>query len=312
MVIGRWAGYSKVRVHNILAIAMEAYVTQADKLPLAGKMALITGGSGGIGSASARSLLTDGASVTLMGRREDALQAIRSNLQDYCKGNATVEIFAGDAQQTKDVRAAIELARAANGSLDICIATVGGGAIRPLLLHDADSFRQELELNILSAFLVVRYAAPVMNETGGGSIVCISSDAAKLAFPWLPAYTTAKSGLEGFVRATAEELSRFNIRVNAVRPGLTRTEATSALFDNPDIYKAFAEEKPLGRLGEPEDIAAGVRYLAGPESSWVTGQSFAIEGGNELRKAPDMAPMVEQIYGKEIFAAVLAGKEMDM
>ena len=74
------------------------------------------------------------------------------------------------------------------------------------------------------------------------------------------------------------------------------------------MKRRFAAEKPLGRLGEPEDVAAGVRYLAGPESSWVTGQSFAIEGGNELRKAPDMSALVEAIHGREAFAAVLAGR----
>jgi NAD(P)-dependent dehydrogenase (short-subunit alcohol dehydrogenase family) len=275
-------------------------------LPLLGKMALITGGSGGIGSACAQAFIRDGASVTLMGRSLDKLQAVRTRLQPELAAGARVELFAGDALETADVKAAIDLATT-DGKLDICVPTVGGGQIRPLLMHDADSFRSELELNIVSAFLVVRYSVPAMQAAGGGSIVCISSDAAKLAFPWLPAYTTAKSGLEGFVRAAAEELSRFGIRVNAVRPGLTRTEATAGLFDDPATYAAFAAEKPLGRLGEPEDIAAGVRYLAGPESSWVTGQSFAIEGGNELRKAPDMSVMVRQIYGEDAYQSVLAG-----
>jgi NAD(P)-dependent dehydrogenase (short-subunit alcohol dehydrogenase family) len=277
-------------------------------LPLAGKMTLLTGGSGGIGAACARSLIRDGASVTLMGRGLEALIATRHALESELTEGATIELFAGDVLDKDDIVAAIELATSIHGQLDICVATVGGGSIRPLLMHDAESFRAELELNIISAFHVVRYAVPSMKDAGGGSIVCISSDAAKLVFPWLPAYTTAKCGLEGFVRAAAEELSRFGIRVNAVRPGLTRTEATAGLFDDEAIHQAFAAQKPLGRLGEPEDIAAGVRYLAGPESSWVTGQSFAIEGGNELRKAPDLAPMVEQIYGKEAFEAVLAGE----
>ena len=143
---------------------------------------------------------------------------------------------------------------------------------------------------------------------GGGAIVCISSDAAKLVFPWLPAYTTGKSALEGFVRAAAEELSPFKIRVNAVRPGMTRSAATAALFADEEIYRRFAAEKPLGRLGEPDDVASGVRYLAGPESSWVTGQSLAIEGGNELRKAPDLGPMVEQIYGRDAWDAIHQGR----
>tara|TARA_B110000503_G_scaffold2955_1_gene3967 strand:- start:12 stop:416 length:405 start_codon:yes stop_codon:yes gene_type:complete len=114
-------------------------------------------------------------------------------------------------------------------------------------------------------------------------------------------------GLEGLVRSAAEELSPFKIRVNAVRPGLTRSKATRALFANPDLYQRFAAEKPLERLGEPGDIAHGIRYLAGPESSWVTGQSFAIEGGNELRKGADMSAMVEQIYGADAFASAKRG-----
>jgi NAD(P)-dependent dehydrogenase (short-subunit alcohol dehydrogenase family) len=277
-------------------------------LPLAGRMALITGGSGGIGTACARAFIMDGASVTLMGRGLEALIATRRKLQPQLTAGATIELFAGDALDKDDVVAAVELASSIHGGLHICVAAVGGGSVRPLLMHDADSFRRELELNIMSTFLVVRYSVQAMVEAGGGAIVCISSDAAKLVFPWLPAYTTAKCGLEGFVRAAAEELARFNIRVNAVRPGLTRTDATIELFDNPATYAAFAAEKPLGRLGEPEDIAAGVRYLAGPESSWVTGQSFAIEGGNELRKAADMTAMVEQIYGSEALEAVLQGR----
>lgn len=275
--------------------------------PLSGKTAFVTGASGGIGSACAEALVRDGAAALLMGRRLGALERTRDGILERCDG-ATVEVYAGDALEPAEVIAALEAAESLRGGLDIVIPVVGGGAIRPLLMHDAESFRAELELNIMSSFLCVRYAAPIMARSGGGSVVCISSDAAKLVFPWLPAYTTAKSGLEGFVRAAAEELSRFKIRVNAVRPGMTRTEATARLFADPEIHRRFAAEKPLGRLGEPEDVAAGVRYLAGPESSWVTGQSFAIEGGNELRKAPDLGPMVAQIYGDEAFAAVLAGR----
>ena len=85
-------------------------------------------------------------------------------------------------------------------------------------------------------------------------------------------------------------------------------DATSNLFADEEMHRRFSEEKPLGRLGEPEDVAEGVRYLAGPESSWVTGQSFAIEGGNELRKAPDMGPMVAAIFGDDAFQAVLEGR----
>jgi len=222
---------------------------------------------------------------------------------------ARLATIAGDSLDRDDVKAAIALACEHTGSLDICIPTVGGGDIKPFLLHDETSFLKDIELNVISTFLVIRHATPIMARAGGGSIVCISSEAAKLSFPWLTAYVTAKCALEGMVRALAEELSRYRIRVNAVRPGTTRTEATGMIYADAETYRRFAEEKPLGRLGEPEDIAAGVRYLAGPESSWVTGQSFAIDGGNELRKAADMAPLVEQIYGAEVFAKVLRGED---
>ena len=281
----------------------------ASDLPLAGKSALITGGSGGIGSACAAALLRDGASVTLSARRPEPLEETRRRLEPLVQEGARLATIAGDALNRYDVKAAVALASEHTGTLDIAVPTVGGGDIRPFLLHDETSFMKDIELNVASAFLVIRHAAPLMARAGGGSIVCISSEAATLAFPWLTAYVTAKCALEGMVRALAEELSRYRIRVNAVRPGTTRTEATGQIYADAETYRRFAEEKPLGRLGEPEDIAAGVRYLAGPESSWVTGQSFAIDGGNELRKAPDMAPLVEQIFGAEVFAQVLRGED---
>lgn len=273
---------------------------------LAGRHAFITGGSGGIGAATARQFLIDGGSVSLVARGMPALQRVAETLYSELGRDARIQLLAADALDAVEVNQALQASHAFAERLDICVATVGGGAIKPLLMHDENSFMDEIKLNLQSTFLVLKYATPLMREYGG-SIVCVSSDAAKLVFPWLPAYTAAKSGLEGLVRAAAEELSPFKIRVNAVRPGLTRTEATQALFDDPDIYQRFAAEKPLGRLGEPSDIAHGIRYLAGPESSWVTGQSFAIEGGNELRKAADMSAMVEQIYGAEAFASVKRG-----
>jgi len=151
----------------------------------------------------------------------------------------------------------------------------------------------------------VRYGAPLME---GGSIVCISSTAATLPFAYLPAYHTSKGGLENFVRAAAEELGQAGIRVNAVRPGLTRSDGTGGMIENPDILKRFIAEFPLGRAGEPDDIAEAVRYLAGPESSWVTGQSFAVDGGNEIRKNPDLSDMIAAMFGQETLDTLRRGK----
>lgn len=273
--------------------------------PLAGKVAFVTGGSGGIGSAIAEALLRDGASVLIMGRREAALAQTRERLSKAVPGGR-VEVYAGDALKTEDVQAGLTRAHAIAERLDILVPAVGGGGFKPLLMHDADSFRAELDYNIISAFLVMRYGAPLMTQ--GGSIVCISSTAGVTAFPWLSAYCTGKAGLEALIRTAADELASANIRVNAIRPGMTRTDATGQMFDAPEVIGKFIDQIPLGRGGEPADIAAGVRFLAGPESGWVTGQSFAVDGGHELRRNPDLTAMVGMIYGEEALAAVKAGR----
>jgi len=278
-------------------------MTQTDKL--AGATALITGGSGAIGEACALTLLADGATVVLLGRREDKLNQSRARLQQAVPGG-TVEIFPGDALCTQDVEQAAAFAYGLRERLDIVLPTVGGGAFKPLLMQDLDGLRNELDLNIGSAFLAVRHAVPYMRA--GGSIVCISSTAATMPFPWLSGYCAGKAGLEAFIRCAADELASAGVRLNAVRPGLTRSEATSGMFASEDVLGAYREQIPLGRTGEAGDIAAGVRYLAGPESSWVTGQCFNIDGGQCLRRHPDMTDAVAQFYGEDALAAVMSGQ----
>ncbi|WP_126283237.1 SDR family NAD(P)-dependent oxidoreductase [Burkholderia stagnalis] len=276
-------------------------------LPLDGKTALVTGGSAGIGAASAHALLADGAAVVLMGRRRDALERTQRQLSDAVPGGR-VAIHAGDAGVEADLHGALALAWSLNRRLDIVVPAVGGAAFRPLLMHDADSFRAELDLNVTSAFLAIRHAAPLLADSGGGAIVCISSTAAKINFRWLSGYCTAKAGLEALVRAAAEELAGARIRVNAVRPGLTRSEATGPMFDNHALVASFLDQIPLGTLGEPDFIARAVRYLAGPESGWVTGQSFAVDGGHELRANPRVDDTIAHIHGAAALDAVKAGR----
>jgi len=272
---------------------------------LKGMTAFVTGGSGAIGAGCALRLLQDGAAVVLMGRGHEALEAMRGRLLKDVPGGR-VEFCAGDARKTDDVRQALQVAYDLQKRLDIIVATVGGGEIRPLLLHDADTFQHELDLNIKTAFLAIRYGVPLMER--GGSIVCISSTAAVATTPWYGAYMTGKAGLEGLVKAAAEEFSSAGIRVNAVRPGTTFSEAMAFAFNDEAITRPILTEVPLGRLGVPEDTAEAVRYLAGPESSWVTGQSIAVDGGGELRKNPDLASGVAGLFGQDALDAVRKGK----
>jgi NAD(P)-dependent dehydrogenase (short-subunit alcohol dehydrogenase family) len=278
----------------------------SDNRPLAGKTAFITGGSGAIARYSAKWLLKDGAAVLLMARHLDALEKTKAELEQAVPG-ARVEICAGDARKVEDVKAALAKAYAIANRLDIVVPTVGGGAgYRPLLMYEVKHLMRDLEMNIVTAFIAVRYAVPMM--TAGGSIVCISSTAAKMPFNGLLGYCAGKAGLESFIQTAAEELGPANIRINAVRPGLTTSNNTGPLHQEP-LHSKFVEQMPLGRTGVPDDIAAAVRYLAGPESSWVTGQSFAVDGGQEMRKNPDLTFMMEEMFGKEAMQAVRRGKE---
>lgn len=280
--------------------------------PLEGMSALVTGGGGGIGGASATWLARDGAAVVIMGRTKETLEAKREQILADAGPEANVQTFVGNAVDAGELSAAMAHAEALTGRLAMAVAVVGGGTMKPLLMFDAEELAADLERNIISAFLVIKHATPLMTKGGGGSIVCISSDAAKIPWPFLATYNTSKGGVEGLVRGAALELAPLKIRVNAVRPGLVQTEATkTGLFANEEAMAAFLAEKPLRRTGVPDDIGAAVRYLAGPESSWVTGQSLGVEGGNELTRAPYLEFLVRKRFGDEAISAALAGQIPD-
>jgi NAD(P)-dependent dehydrogenase (short-subunit alcohol dehydrogenase family) len=277
--------------------------------PLAGQAALVTGGGGGIGRASAAWLARDGAAVLIMGRTESTLVEARREILDAAGPDATVDWFAGDALDQSQVAEALGRAASLADRLSIAVSVIGGGTMKPLLMFEPTEVLEDLNRNIVSAFLVIRNATPLMVEGGGGSIVCISSDSAKIPWPFLTLYNASKAGVEGLVRGAALELAPLKIRVNAVRPGLVKTNTTKeGLFANEAVIARFLAEKPLGRTGVPDDIAAGVRYLAGPESAWVTGQSIGIEGGNELTKAPYLEDLVRKRFGDDAIDAALAGR----
>ncbi|MDP3674916.1 MAG: SDR family oxidoreductase, partial [Novosphingobium sp.] len=242
----------------------------------------------------------------LMARRGDGLAEAERATREAVP-EARVSLHLGDCSDEVAVRTALGEAHAVGGRLDIAFASVGGGGFKPLLALTPDDLRREFELNVTTAFHVIRHGAPLMQR--GGSIVCLSSSTGKMPFAYLAAYHIAKAALEGLVRGAAEELGHLGIRVNAVRPGMTRSGGTAPMFDSPAALAPFLAEYPLGRLGQPGDIAGAVRFLAGPESGWMTGQCFAVDGGNELRRNPDLTPMLEAMLGPETFAAQRAGKE---
>lgn len=250
---------------------------------LNGRRALVIGGGSGLGLGSARLLARDGAFVSIAGRTPGTLQAAADQLAGE---GLTVSTVATDALDARSVEAAVDAA-SVDGKLDIAVVVPGGGSIRPVLLYDDEQFSQEVDLNIRPVFLTLKYAGRAMVRNGGGSFVAISSTAADFSTRFLASYAAGKAAVDQLVRVAADELGEVNVRVNSVRPGLTRTPGTAQMFADLDMVSAFVAGQPIGRSGEVDDVARAVRYFAGPESGWVTGQLLTVDGGHTLRAFVD-------------------------
>ncbi len=272
---------------------------------LEGKTALITGGGTGIGFGCARALLMDGATITIVGRRADVLEQAAARLEADAPAGAGVRFLTCDVTDEEAVTAAVAYAADAKGHLDIAIANAGTGFGSYILLTDAATFRQALDLNILGSYNTIRAAAFAMKDSGGGSIVAVSSIAGAITHQAMPAYCTAKAGLDMLVRCAADELGHFGIRVNSIQPGLTATEIMDAfVLPNEEVVDDYIDNMPLGRVGTTEDVAQLARFLAGPESSWITGQSVAVDGGHTLRRGPRYDALFRPGMGEDVWKVV--------
>jgi NAD(P)-dependent dehydrogenase (short-subunit alcohol dehydrogenase family) len=264
--------------------------------PLTGTSALVTGGGSGIGLGCARRLAADGADVVICGRTEDRLKQAAAELG--------VRYVVADVTDEEQIAAAV----AAAGSelpLRAVVASAGGTtSIGPIGQLDADAWRATLELNATGTMLTLKHTARSMARTGGGAFVAISSIAASNTHRWFGAYGVSKAAVDHLVKLAADELGPAGIRVNGIRPGLVRTELVAGITDPGPVLSDYLACMPLGRIGEPADIAEAARFLAGPESSWITGQILNVDGGHHLRRGPDYSAMFEPLYG----AAALRGE----
>jgi NAD(P)-dependent dehydrogenase (short-subunit alcohol dehydrogenase family) len=268
--------------------------------PLAGMAAFVTGGGSGIGLACAQWLVRDGCAVTIAGRTESKLAGALEALRASAPPGVVARAVACDVADEDAVRTAVSAAGEATGGLNIAVLSAGTGTFGPLLTTDLGAWRATLDTNLTGAFLGIKHAGAAIAAAGGGAIVAISSIAGPLTHRFMSAYCVSKAGLETLVRNAADELGIANVRVNAVQPGLVPTDLASALVNDDGIRADYLDQMPLGRLGTVDDIAAGVRYLAGPESSWVTGQCLAIDGGHTLRRGPNLEPAARLIFGDDV------------
>ena len=269
------------------------------ELVLAGTAALITGGGSGIGLAAARHLLRDGASVTLAGRSQERLDGAVAELREEAPAGADVRGVACDVAQEDDVARAVEVATGITGALQHCVASAGTGTVAPVVVMPAEEWHRVLDINLHGAFFTMKHACAAMVKAGGGAFVGLSSIAGPLTHPFMSAYCVSKAGLEALVRNAADELGRVNVRVNAVRPSLVPTEMAAPLEEDPGVLADYLANLPLGRTGTVDDIAQLIRFLCGPESSWITGQCISIDGGHTLRRGPNVEHWARAIYGDE-------------
>ena len=256
---------------------------------VAGWSILVTGGGSGIGLATAERLAADGAHVTICGRTEQKLVDACARISAVAADDVTARYVVADVTDEEQVAAAVAASAEATGRIDGLFACAGGSLhIGPVLTADVAAVRATIDLNLMGSIICIKQGGAAMQEQGGsGSIVLMSSGAGRFPHPYLWAYGVSKAGICFLAETAAEELGALGIRVNAVAPGIIDDELMSFITAGGPLLDDYLAQMPLGRVGTVDDVAAAVRYLLGPESSFVTGETLGIDGGHHLRRGAD-------------------------
>jgi NAD(P)-dependent dehydrogenase (short-subunit alcohol dehydrogenase family) len=270
---------------------------------LAGMSALVTGGGSGIGLAAASALARDGMHVTIMGRSPDRLAAGAEALAAVAADGVEVRTFAGDVSSEDDVAAAVEAAKV-DGKLTTCVAAAGDGTLGPVIATSLDEWNRVLGVSLTGVFLTFKHAGAAIAASGGGSMVAVSSVASRLTHRFMAPYAVAKAGVDMLVRSTADELGVAGVRVNAVNPGIIRTDLVAMVTPEDSVGRSYLDNMAIARFGEVEDVAPAIRYLCGPESAMVTGVCLPIDGGHSLRAGPDYGEWARGLYGDAVDGVV--------
>lgn len=230
----------------------------------------IFGAYGGIGRTLAARLAREGSNLALVGRNEEKVKTLASEL------NALA--LCADIAQPNRAQECLDQVFAKWGRVDGVVNLCGSILLKPAHLTNLEEFEQTLKTNLYTAFYTVQAAAKTMMKTGG-AIVLVSTGAARIGVPNHEAIAAAKAGVEGLTLSAAATYANRGIRVNCVAPGLTRTPLSERITSNDSSLKASLAMHPLGRIGEPEDIASAISWMLSSEQSWMTGQTIAIDGG---------------------------------
>ena len=251
------------------------HITQRFRLD--GKIALVSGASKGIGAAMARALAESGARVVLSSRKQAAVDALA---QEFRQSGLEATGIAANIGNVDDIHSLVENTIEAYGGVDIVINNAAANPVYgPLQNTDAGAFDKIIDVNLKGPFELCKRVYPVLRERGGGSIINISSIGGLRPEAGIGIYSVSKAAIINLTRAMAQDWGADGIRVNAICPGLIKTRFSEALWNDPATHDRFVSQIPLGRIGEPEDLAGLAVYLASDASAYCSGGIYMVDGG---------------------------------
>lgn len=242
---------------------------------LRGKVAVITGGTRGIGFATVKKFLENGATVAMLGSRKETVEKALAQLKEENQEYPVVG-FWPDLNDDNEVKNVFEEIKSRYGALDILVNNAGISARDSLYEYDTDAFSKIIDLNVKAVFRCAKMAAAIMKEQGGGVVLNTSSMVSIYGQPAGCGYPASKFAVNGLTKSLARELGPDQIRVNAVAPGVTKTDMVAALPDA--VIQPLINSIPLRRVGEPEDVANAFLFLASDMASYVTGEILSVDG----------------------------------
>lgn len=250
----------------------------ADQLfQLSGKVAIITGGTGGLGIVMARTLAEAGAAVVITSRSE--AKAAEAAAQLSAATGQDVIGLAAELTDAAQVEQLVQTVKERYGRIDILINNAGINIRKPIESYDESSWDQVMGTNLKAPFLCARAVTPIMKEQRSGRIINVASMLGIVGLPERSAYCASKGGVIQLTRVLSLELAPFNITVNALCPGPIATELNTVVMNNPEANRLFVDSIALGRWGKPEEIAGPTLFLASDASSFMTGSTLTVDGG---------------------------------